>query len=67
MATRYTLAKADEVHFYKYLASLIEDIPLVSAQWRPQLIAASLYYTKGSKDPDPVWAQRARAALGKSA
>jgi hypothetical protein len=64
MATRFTLAKADEVHYYKYLAALIEDIPLVSPQWQPHLAAAVAFYCKGSKDTDPAWAQRARAALG---
>ena len=63
-ATRFTLGKADEVHYYKYLASLIEDIPLVSAEWQPHLVASVAYYCKGSKDTEPVWAQRARAALG---
>ena len=63
-ATRFTLAKADEVHFYKYLAALIEDTPLVSAQWQPHMAAAAVYYCKGSSDPEPVWAQRARTALG---
>lgn len=62
-ATRLTLAKADEVHFYKYLAALIEDTPLVSAQWRPHMASTAIYYCKGSSDTEPTWTQRARAAL----
>ena len=63
-AMQITVGKADEVHYYKYLASLAEDIPLVSPEWQPYLSAAVISYSKGSKDPEPVWAQRAKAALG---
>jgi hypothetical protein len=63
-ATRLTLAKADEVHYYKYLAALIEDTALVTSDWQPHLFAALPYYTKGSADPEPVWAKNARSALG---
>lgn len=66
-AVRWTLARAEEVHYYKYLAALVEDIPLVSAEWRPHLTAAVLYYTKGAKDPEPEWAKKAREALGRPA
>ena len=62
-AVRFTLAKADEVHYYKYLAALIEDIPLVSPEWRPHLLATSVYYIKGSNDPEPAWTKSAREAL----
>jgi hypothetical protein len=63
-ATRLTLAKADEVHYYKYLAALTEDTALVSGDWQPHLFAALAYYTKGSSDPEPAWAKNARTALG---
>jgi hypothetical protein len=63
-ATRLTLAKADEVHYYKYLAALTEDMELVTSDWQPHLVAALTYYTKGSSDPEPAWAKSARAALG---
>ena len=62
-ALRLTLAKADEVHYYKYLAALIEDIPLVSPDWQPHLLAASVYYLKGANDPEPMPMKRAREAL----
>ena len=39
-AMQITVGKADEVHYYKYLASLAEDIPLVSPEWQPYLSAA---------------------------
>ena len=35
------LTKADEVHYYKYLAAVIEDVPLVSPEWQPHLLAAA--------------------------
>lgn len=61
---RYTLSKADEVHYYKYQAALIEDIPLVSAEWQPHLVTAAAYYTKCPADKEPAWAKAAKAALG---
>jgi hypothetical protein len=62
-ALRLTLTKADEVHYYKYLAALIEDTPLVSPEWQPHLFAATVYYMKGSNDPEPASMKRAREAL----
>ena len=48
---RHISPKANEVHFYKFPAALIEDIPLVSAKWRPHLASAMSCYTKGPADP----------------
>jgi hypothetical protein len=62
-AVRLTLTKADEVHHYKYLAALIEDVPLVSAHWQPHVLAATVYYLKGPGDPDSAPMKRAREAL----
>jgi hypothetical protein len=62
-ALRATIPTANEVHYYKYLAALIEDIPLVSPEWRPHLTAASLYYTKRPGDSAPEAMSRARKAL----
>lgn len=60
---RHSITKADEVHFYKYLVSLLETLPLVSPEWQPHLTAATAYYAKGPADEEPAWAQRAREAL----
>ena len=60
---RMTIPKANEVHYYKYLAALVEDVPLVSAQWQPHLTAASVYYMKRPDDPEPEPMTRARKAL----
>ncbi|MGH9657157.1 MAG: hypothetical protein ACRD96_01365 [Bryobacteraceae bacterium] len=62
-AVRNIVTKAEEVHLYKYLAALIEDVPLVRPEWQPHLTAAVVYYTKGSNDPEPVAIKRAREAL----
>ena len=62
-ALRLTSAKVNEVHYYKYLAALIEDAPLVSPEWQPHLLAATVYYLKGSGDPEPAPMKRAREAL----
>jgi len=60
---RFTSAKVNEVHYYKYLAALLEDISLVSPDWQPHLLAAVVYYGKGSGDPEPAPMKRAREAL----
>ena len=62
-ALRLSSAKANEVHYYKYLAALIEDLPLVSPLWQPHLLATTVYYLKSSSDPDPVPMQQAKDAL----
>ncbi len=58
---RHIIPKANEVHYYKFPAALIEDIPLVSAEWRPRLTAAMSCYTKGPADAETEAMQRARA------
>jgi len=62
-ALRLSSAKANEVHYYKYLAALIEDLPLISPAWQPHLLAATVYYLKGSADPDPLPMKRAKEAM----
>ncbi|MFN7937139.1 MAG: hypothetical protein U0R19_27695 [Bryobacteraceae bacterium] len=48
---QHTFLKTDEVHYFKYLAALIEDSRLVSPQYQPALLAAIPYYAKGDADP----------------
>jgi hypothetical protein len=62
-ALRFTLAKVNEVHYYKYLAALIEDVALVSPEWQPYLLATMVYYIKGANDPEPPAMKRAREAM----
>jgi hypothetical protein len=58
-----TIVKADEVHHYKYLAALVEDAALVSAEWQPHLLAAMTYYGKGTNDKETPVMLRAREAV----
>ena len=62
-ALRLTVTKANEVHYYRYLAAVIEEFPLVSPDWQPHLLAAAVYYMKGTSDPEPATMKRAREAL----
>jgi len=56
---RHVIPKANEVHYYKFPAALMEDIPLVSPQWQPHLAAAMSYYTKGPADAETAPMKRA--------
>jgi hypothetical protein len=60
---RMTVTKAEEVHYYKYLAALIEDIGHVNAEWQPHLAATVVYYARGANDPDSATMKRAREVL----
>jgi hypothetical protein len=62
-AIRLSAAKVNEVHYYKYLAALIEDLPFVRPVWQPHLLAATVYYLKSSSDPDPASMKQAREAM----
>jgi hypothetical protein len=61
---RQTVVKANEVHYYKYQAALVEDMELVNERWRPHMVASTLYYTKGPEDAEPAPMKAAREALG---
>jgi hypothetical protein len=63
-AVRSVATKADEVHYLKYLVALIEDVPQVSVEWQPHLLATSVYYLKGAKDPVSPATLRAQEVLG---
>ncbi|MGH9722603.1 MAG: hypothetical protein ACRD8O_20525, partial [Bryobacteraceae bacterium] len=62
-AMRYTVSRAAEVHYYKYLAALIEDVPLVSPEWQPHMLATAVYYIKGANDAETAPMKRAREVL----
>jgi hypothetical protein len=59
-AKRLVVSKSEEPHYYKYAAAIIEDLPLVSPRWQPHVLAALVYYLKGSKDADAAVVRRAR-------
>jgi hypothetical protein len=60
---RLIFAKGDEPHYYKFPAALFEDFRLVSPAWQPHVLAGTVYYLKGSTDPDSGVIQRAREAV----
>jgi hypothetical protein len=62
-AIRSGIARGDEVHYYKYLAALVEDVPLVSPEWQPHMVSTIVYYAKGTGDAEPASTKRAREAL----
>jgi TAT (twin-arginine translocation) pathway signal sequence len=52
LARRLVFRKGTDAHRYKYAAAVFEDFGLVSPQWRPHMLATSVYYLNGSQDPD---------------
>jgi hypothetical protein len=56
---------SNDHHEYKFLAAILEDAALVSAQWRPHLLAASVHYFHGDRTPDNPVIEQAREALRK--
>lgn len=61
---RLALIKGGDAHDYKFLAALWEDSQLVSPQWRPILVAASVGKPRYRVDvPDATVIAQAREAL----
>lgn len=56
---------SNDHHEYKFLAAMLEDAALVSPEWRPHLLAASVHYFHGSQSPDNPVLQQAREALSR--
>lgn len=52
LARRLIFRKGIDAHHYKYAAAVFEDYGLVSSAWRPHLLATSVYYIRGSRQPD---------------
>jgi hypothetical protein len=65
-ASRHWLCRKATVdaHEYKLPAALFEDYDLVSADWRPRLMAASVHWLHGDQSEDAVPVRQAREALG---
>lgn len=62
-ARHLILTKGTDAHDYKFAASALEDFTHASPNVRPQLLAASVFYLKGSRDADSPLLQRTRSAL----
>jgi hypothetical protein len=63
MARRLVFRKGLDAHHYKYAAAVFEDFGIVSPQWRPHVLATSVYYLRGSRDPDSKLMNRAVEAV----
>jgi hypothetical protein len=55
--------KGTDSHDYKFSSAVLEDAGLISPERRPQFVAASLFWLKGSGSPDSPLVKRTRAAL----
>lgn len=55
--------KGTDAHDFKFAASAFEDFQHASPAVRPQLLAASVYYLKGTQEPDSPLLQRTRDAV----
>ncbi len=62
-ARQLIFRKAADPHHYKYAAAIFEDYDLVSPEWRPHLLATSVYYLRGSETPDSPLMQQVREAV----
>lgn len=62
-ARHLILTKGTDAHDFKFAASAVEDFTHASPNVRPQLLAASLFYLKGTSDGDSPLLKRARGAL----
>ena len=62
-ALRLVPAKATpDAHDIKFPVSIFEDYEAVSPQWRPHLLATSVYWLQGSDKDDSTMIQQAREA-----
>ncbi len=62
-ARRLIFLKGHDAHDYKFSTAVLEDFGRLSAPWRDRLLAASLFYLRGSGDLDNGLVKRTRAAL----
>ena len=62
-ARRLVFLKGRDAHDYKFSSAVLEDYARLSPPWRDRLLAASLFYFRGSGDQDNDLVQRTRAAL----
>lgn len=63
-ALRLVPAKATpDAHDVKFPIAIFEDQQTISPQWRPHLLAASVYWLQGSDKPDSPVIQQAQEAM----
>jgi hypothetical protein len=62
-ARRLIFLKGNNAHDYKFSSAVLEDYERLGSPWRERLLAASVFYFRGSGDKDNDLVQRTRAAL----
>jgi hypothetical protein len=62
-ARRLIFLKGTNSHDYKFSSAVLEDFDRLSPMWRDRMLAASVFYLRGSGDRDNALVQRTRAAL----
>ena len=62
-ARRMIFLKGTNSHDYKFCSAVLEDYARLSPPWRNRLLAASMFYFRGSGEKDNQLVQRTRAAL----
>jgi hypothetical protein len=62
-ARQLVFLKGDEYHDYKYSSAVLEDVGSISPEHRNRFLAASMFYLRGSGEPDTDLAKRIQAAV----
>jgi hypothetical protein len=62
-ARRLVFLKGTNSHDYKYSSAVLEDYEHLAQPWRDRLLAASVFYFRGSGDQDNELVSRIRSAL----
>jgi len=62
-ARRLVFLKGTNSHDYKFSSAVLEDYQNISAGWRNQFLASSVFNLRGSGDKDNDLVKRTRAAL----
>lgn len=63
-ARRLVFLKGNNSHDYKFSSAVLEDHESLSQPWRDRLLAASVFYFRGSGEKDNDLVQRIHSALG---
>jgi hypothetical protein len=62
-ARSFVFMKGTEAHAYKFPMAVFEDYDYVSPEWRPHMLATSVYHLPGAKTPESKLMQRARDSI----
>ena len=62
-AQRLVYLKGTDSHDYKFSSAIIEDCRTISPAFRNRFLAASVFWLKGSGEPESPLVARSRAAF----